>query len=253
MKDLDYLINELIMEDKRLSNVVIPDSLEEKKYLYRSLRNIREAKPISLDYLKVQDKYLKEEINKRGIIDHESILMDKDIISIWQGDITTLKVDAIVNACNPYLLGCFIPNHNCIDNVIHSFSGMQLREECNNIMKGGTLKNGEVVLTHGYNLPSKYIIHTVGPQVGRNLEEKDREELKSCYKNSLELAKEKGIKSIAFPCISTGVYGFPKNEACLIAVSSVEEYLEDNSKYFDHIIFNVFTDEDLEIYKRNLV
>lgn len=252
MENIDYLIEELIKEDSKLSNIKIPESKDEKKILYRSLRNIREPKPISDEYLKVQDEYLKEEINNKGIVDYKDIEFDLDIISIWQGDITTLKIEAIVNACNGYLLGCFVPGHNCIDNAIHSFAGMQLREECNNIMQGGILPNGEVVLTNAYNLPSNYVIQTVGPRVSGRVTDKDRDDLRNCYYNSLELCKENGIKSIAFPCISTGLYGFPGEKASKIAIDTVKEYINDNKGVFEHIIFNVFKDEDLEIYKRNI-
>ena len=252
MNKLDYLIEELIKEDPNLSNIEIPTNIDEKKDLYRALRNIRNPKPISEEYLKIQDDYLKEEINNKGIIDEKDIIFDKDIISIWQGDITTLKCDVIVNACNEYLLGCFNPTHRCIDNTIHSFAGMQLREECNNIMKGKTLPNGDVVLTNAYNLPSKCIIQTVGPQVDEMPSEKDKDDLRKCYYNSLELCKDKGLKTIAFPCIATGLYGFPKEEASKIAISTVKEYLKVNPNAFNHIIFNVFKDEDLEIYKKNI-
>ena len=252
MEELDYLISELIKEDNKLSNIKIPTSLEEKKELYRALRNIRTPKPISEEYLKIQDEYLHNEIKEKGITDEKDIPFNKDIISIWQGDITTLKCDAIVNACNEYLLGCFVPGHKCIDNAIHSFAGIQLREECNDIMKGKTLPNGEVVLTKGYNLPSKYVIQTVGPQVSGTPTEQDKNDLKNCYFNSLELCKEKRLKTIAFPCISTGLYGFPQDEASKIAINIIEEYLKDNKDVFEHIIFNVFKDEDLEIYNNNL-
>ena len=240
MNKLDYLIEELIKEDPNLSNIEIPTNIDEKKDLYRALRNLRNPKPISEEYLKIQDEYLKEEINNKGIIDEKDIAFDKDIISIWQGDITTLKCDVIVNACNEYLLGCFNPTHRCIDNTIHSFAGMQLREECNNIMKGKPLPNGDVVLTNAQNLPSKYIIQTVGPQVNGIPSDKDKEDLKNCYYNSLKLCKEKGLKTIAFPCIATGLYGFPKEEASKVAISTVKECLKDNPNTFNHIIFNVF-------------
>ena len=252
MNKLDYLIEELINEDSNLSNIEIPTNIDDKKDLYRALRNIRNPKPISEEYLKIQDEYLKEEIKNKGIIDEKDIPFDEGVISIWQGDITTLKCDVIVNACNEYLLGCFNPTHRCIDNTIHSFAGMQLREECNNNMKGKTLPNGEVVLTSAYNLPSKYIIQTVGPQVNGVPSKKDKEDLKKCYYNSLELCKEKGFKTIAFPCIATGLYGFPKEEASKIAISTIKEYLKDNPNLFSHIIFNVFKDEDLKIYNNNL-
>lgn len=252
MNRLDSLINELIKEDERLKNIEIPSSLEKKKDLYRAIRNIREPKPISKEYLKIQDEYLQEEIKNKGIIDEKNIPKDRDIISIWQGDITTLKVDVIVNACNEYLLGCFNSTHRCIDNTIHSFAGIELREECNSIMKGKTLPNGEVIITNAYNLPSRYIIQTVGPQVNGTLTEQDKKDLSNCYYNSLELAKEKKLKTIAFPCIATGLYGFPKNEASKIAIKTVKEYLNTNKNVFEHIIFNVFKDEDLIIYKKNL-
>lgn len=249
MKDLDYLIKVLLDEEEKFKSTKVPDSLEQKKRIYRTLRNIRMPRPISEEYLKVQDEYLKEEIKSKGIIDEKDIPFDKDIISVWKGDITTLKCDVIVNACNKYLLGCFTPGHNCIDNAIHSFAGMQLRNECNDIMKGKTLENGKVVLTGAYNLPSKKIIQTVGPQIMKNVTDKDREELKDCYINSLELAKENNLKTIAFPCISTGVYGFPKKEAALIAYNAVNDYLKENPGFFTHILFNVFTAEDESIYK----
>lgn len=253
MNNIDYLIKELIKENTQLENIEIPDSLEEKKELYRAIRNIRKPKPISNEYLKIQDKYLQNEIENKGITDEKEIPFDKNIISIWKGDITTLKCDVIVNACNKYLLGCFNPTHRCIDNTIHSFAGIELREECNNIMKGKTLPNGNVVLTNAYNLPSKYIIQTVGPQVNGILTNQDREDLKNCYYNSLKLAKEKNLKSIAFPCISTGIYGFPNEEASKIAIKVIMDYIKENKAVFHHIIFNVFKDEDLKVYKKNLL
>ena len=253
MIDLDYLINELLKENPEYSNVKIPLEISEKKDLYRALRNIRNPKPISEEYLKMQDEYLQNEIKLKGIIDEKNIPFDNGIISIWQGDITTLKCDVIVNACNEYLLGCFNPSHRCIDNTIHSFAGMQLREECNNIMKGKTLPNGEVILTNAYNLPSKYIIQTVGPQIRFKPTEKDNEELKNCYYNSLEIAKNNHLKSIAFPCIATGLYGFPQDEASKIAIKTIKNYILENPNIFEHIIFNVFKDEDLKYYKNNLI
>lgn len=251
MERLDYLISELLKEDERFKNEKIPEEVEKKKRFYRAIRNIRKPLPISEEYLKVQDEYLKDEIKNKGIIDEKDIRFDEDVISIWKGDITTINCDAIVNACNGYLLGCFIPNHNCIDNVIHSYAGMQLRRECNDIMKGNILENGNVVLTKGYNLPCKFIIQTVGPQINKIVSDKDREELKNCYLNSLKLAKENNIKSIAFPCISTGVFSFPKEEAANIAIKTVKDFIK-NNKCFEHIIFNVFTNKDEEIYRNTI-
>lgn len=249
---LDYLINVLMQENSNYSHIKVPKDIESKKKFYRSLRNVRNPEPIADEYLIIQDEYLKEEIKNKGIIDEKNIPKDYDVISIWQGDITTLKCDVIVNACNEYLLGCFIPGHNCIDNAIHSFAGMQLREECNKIMQGNTLPNGEVILTNGYNLPCKYIIQTVGPQVYKTLTEEDKEDLRKCYYNSLELCKENNLKTIAFPCISTGLYGFPPEEASKIAINTIKDYLKNNPNIFEHIIFNVFKNTDLEIYKRNI-
>lgn len=252
MEKLDYLIHELIKENDALRNLQIPYKLDDKKDFYRALRNIRDPKPISKEYLKIQDEYLKKEIESKGIVDEEDIPYDLDVISIFQGDITTLKVDVIVNACNSYLLGCFNPTHRCIDNTIHSFAGMQLREECNNIMKGKRLSNGEVILTNAYNLPCKYIIQTVGPEITGDVTDKDKKELRNCYYNSLELARKKGLKTIAFPCISTGLYSFPSRDASIIAINTVKEYLKEHNGVFKHIIFNVFKDKDLKCYKDNL-
>lgn len=251
MDKIDYLIDELI-KDMHLSNIKIPDNINEKKDLYRALRNIREPSEISEEYLRIQDEYLQEEIKSKGIVNEEDIPYDLDIISVWLGDIITLKCDCIVNACNSYLLGCFNPNHRCIDNTIHSYAGIELREECNNIMKGKILPNGEVVMTSAYNLPSKYIIQTVGPEVGEMVTNKDREDLRKCYYNSLELAKEKNLKTIVFPCISTGLFGFPKEEACIIAIKTVKDFLNNHKNVFNHIIFNVFDDYNYNLYKKNL-
>ena len=252
MNHLDYLIEELIKENPRLKEIQIPDDLEDKQNLYRALRNIREPKPISKEYLKLQDEYLQELLKEKGIVEEKDIQKEDGIISIWQGDITRLQVDVIVNACNEYLLGCFNPSHRCIDNTIHSFAGMELREECNNIMKGNTLPNGETILTNAYNLPSKYIIQTVGPQVIKEVTLENKLDLKKCYQNSLNLCKEKNLKTIAFPCISTGLYGFPKKEAATIAITTIKDFLKENPNTLNHIILNVFTDEDLKIYKEIL-
>lgn len=249
---LDFLLNYHIKEDPTLKSLKIPESLEEKKDLYRAIRNFREPHPVSSTYIKLQNLYLQEELRKKGIVHEKDIPFTDGIISIWQGDITTLKIDVIVNACNAYLLGCFNPQHRCIDNTIHSFAGVELREECHQIMQGRTLPNGQVVLTNAYNLPCKKIIHTVGPQVGASITEQDKIDLRDCYYNSLELCKKENLRTIAFPCIATGLYGFPQNEASLIALSTIKDYVKENPNIFDHIIFNVFKDEDLVIYRKNL-
>ena len=252
MKILDFLITYLVEE--RNEKIKIENlSEEEKKRLFRSLCNIREPKEISQEFLKMQDMYLQEQIQEKGIVEDIEASRITDNIYLWKGDITTLKIDAIVNAANSQGLGCFIPCHKCIDNSIHSYSGIQLRLECYEKMKEiKQLETGEVFMTKGYNLPAKYIIHTVGPIIYEEVTNREREELKKCYINALQLAKENNIKEIAFPCISTGEFRFPKEEACQIAIKAVKEYLEENPNWFEKVVFNVFTDEDDKIYQQNV-
>ena len=257
MNKLDFLIEYLINENNELDIKEIPQDLENKKRLYRSLCNIREPKQISEEYIKIENESLKEENKRKEIIDSKDIKSFINYkgtqICIWKGDITSLKIDAIVNAANSQGLGCFIPCHKCIDNAIHSASGVKLRLECNQIMqKIRTLQTGKAFITKGYNLPSKYVIHTVGPIIYENVEEKEMQELKECYINSLKLAKENSIKTIAFPCISTGEFKFPKELASKIAIKTIKDYLSTNEKYSEKIIFNVFSEEDYQIYLKNL-
>ena len=257
MEKLDFLIDYLIKENKNIDIKEIPQNICEKRRLYRSLCNIREPMPISKKYIKIENEFLKEECKRKGIVDLKSITVFNNYkgtqICLWKGDITTLKVDAIVNAANSQGLGCFIPCHKCIDNAIHSASGAKLRLECNKIMQEiGKLQTGKAFITNGYNLPSKYVIHTVGPIIYENVTEKEILELKNCYINSLELAKEKEIKTIAFPCISTGEFRFPKDIASKTAIEAIKEYLETNERCFEKIIFNVFSEEDYKIYLSNL-
>ena len=257
MEKLDFLIDYLIKENKSIDIKEILQNASNKKRLYRSLCNIREPLPISKEYIKIENEFLKEENEEKCIIDSNDITQftkyKETQICLWQGDITTLKIDAIVNAANSQGLGCFIPCHKCIDNAIHSASGVELRLECNKIMqKIGMLQTGKAFMTNGYNLPSKYVIHTVGPIIYENVTEKEILELKKCYINSLELAKENNIKTIAFPCISTGEFRFPKELASKITIETIKEYLDTNEEYFEKIIFNVFSDEDYKIYLKNL-
>ena len=247
MKDklVDELVKYFSLENERVYK--IPESYEGKRLFLRRLINIREAMPLDEEILEKEDNLLKLELKEKKLVKASDF---KDKVSLYKGDIATIKCDAIVNACNEYLLGCFIPNHSCIDNQIHTFAGIRLRLKCNDIMKGDTLESGKVILTSGYNLPCKYIIHTVGPKVQGVLTKENEDELKACYVNSLELAKENNIRSIVFPCISTGVYRYPKDKAASLAYKTVKDYLKDNDKYFDKIIFNVFKDEDEMIYER---
>lgn len=240
---LDFMLTYLIEEKNE--NIPIPTDFNSKKNLLRALMNIRPPNPISGEFLEIQDQFLKNQ-NKVAKTNF------KKGINLWQGDITTLKVDAIVNAANSALLGCFIPLHNCIDNIIHSKAGIQLRLKCNNIMKKQISKEevGKAKITDAYNLPSKYIIHTVGPAIaqGKSVRDKDMKLLESCYNSCLEIADSYNLKSIAFCCISTGVFNFPQQLASKIAIETVLN----SDTNINSIIFDVFSDRDYEIYSKNL-
>ena len=208
MEKLDYLIEYLLKESGQEN---FDFSNRDKKSLYRSLVNVRQADLISEEFLKVEDEYLQEELKKKNITNVNDIKAENRI-ALWQGDITKLNIDAIVNAGNSQGLGCFLPNHNCIDNQINTFAGVRLRLACNEIMKDlkYNLETGKAIITKGYNLPSKYIIQTVGPIIENEVTEQKKQELTDCYINSLKLAIQNEIKTIAFPCISTGVFRFQK-------------------------------------------
>ena len=224
---LDFLINHLISEDNRYSNIVIPKDSEEKFNLFRSLVNVREPKQISNEFIKLQDDYLQERLTEINITDAYDLQAISNKLYLWQGDRTTLKCGAIVNAANSAMLGCFVPCHKCIDNAIHTFSGVQLRLECNRIMKlqGHKEQTGAAKITKSYNLPCDYILHTVGPIVYGHLTDEHRKLLASCYRSCLELAESNGVKSIAFCCISTGEFHFPNDIAAQIAVETAKDYL----------------------------
>ncbi len=249
-----YLIRELQKEDRCFDRYV-PEQMSplEQKQLLRALMNVRMPSPISNEYLRVQDEYLSVEIAGKSIVSINDLEPVEDDLYLWQGDITTLSCDAIVNAANSQMLGCFQPLHNCIDNCIHSAAGLQLRNKCYEIMseQGHEEPTGQAKITPGYNLPCKYVLHTVGPIVSGRLNERHCELLKSCYLSCLKLAEENGCKSIALCCISTGVFGFPQRKAAEIAVSTVKEYKKTTSSDIK-VIFNVFKDDDLEIYQHLL-
>ena len=248
---MDYLIGYLI--DERNEDIAVPQDYDSKRALLRSLMNIRPPLKISDEFLKVQDEFLTAETLNKHLTGIEDIEDVDGRIMLWQGDITTLKVDAIVNAANSKLLGCFIPQHNCIDNVIHSAAGLQLRDECNRIMErqGFDESVGKAKITGAYNLPSKHVIHTVGPAIPQGLKpsKKDEDDLASCYKSCLDIAEEYKLESIAFCGISTGVFNFPQDRACEIAVKTVRDYLKDNETTLKHVIFDVFSDESYLLYK----
>ncbi|MBQ3284809.1 MAG: protein-ADP-ribose hydrolase [Ruminococcus sp.] len=246
-----FLIEYLLSE--RGERINIPADEYNQKRLLRSLFNIRMPRETSEDFLRIQDEYLQEENRRKGITDIADLQPVQDDIYLWQGDITTLKCGAIVNAANSQMLGCFQPCHGCIDNAIHTFSGIQLRRDCNEIMlrQGFNEPTGQAKITPAYNLPCQYVIHTVGPIVSGRLTEKDCELLKSCYLSCLKLAEENGVESIAFCCISTGVFGFPQREAARIAVDTVKVYKTQTGSSIK-VIFNVFKNEDLFIYRELL-
>ena len=236
------------MPDVKIAD--LPKDLLSQRQLLRALMNIRPPMPLDENFLKLQDEILSDEVIERGIVKISDIPDVEENIKIWQGNITRLEVDAIVNAANSELLGCFIPGHNCIDNAIHSAAGLQLRDACKKIMDAQNHEEpaGDAKITPAYNLPSKFVIHTVGPIIFHDSPTTVEEEklLASCYKSCLEIAKKYRLKSIAFCCISTGVFHFPNQCAAEIAVATVKNFLRENNLV---VVFNVFKDFDLEIYK----
>ncbi len=253
-----HYLNEALLEEMpqyRREAGRLPQDAESQRYFLRWLMTVREPRALSPRFLQEQDKLLQAEREEKGIVhvaDLPAVPGDERIV-LWQGDITRLDADAIVNAANAQLLGCFRPGHNCIDNVIHSAAGLQLREECASIMRaqGHEEPTGQAKITKGYNLPAKHVLHTVGPIIEGPLTEKDRELLASCYRSCLKLAEENRLKSVAFCCISTGVFRFPKEEAARIAVSTVRGYLEKGT--IEKVIFCVHGEENLRIYQNLLL
>lgn len=245
----EYLITALLREDPRYRHMGVPTDVGEQTYLLRSLMNVRMPKAIDAGFLDVQDAYLQEEINAKGVTDIADLIPIQDNIYLWQGDITTLRCDAIVNAANSGMTGCYYPNHRCIDNCIHTFAGIQLRLDCAQIMElqGYPEPTGKVKITKAYNLPCKYVLHTVGPIIQGRVGKEDEELLASCYRSCLELAEQHGLESVAFCCISTGEFHFPNGRAAEIAVETVRNYPGKIK-----VIFNVFKDLDKQIYQRLL-
>lgn len=246
---LDYLLEYLCNE--RSEKIQMPNSFTQKRDLLRCLVNVRPPRPISDEFIAVQDEFLQEESRQRGIVRLTDIppCASDSRISLWQGDITRLEVDAIVNAANSKLMGCFITNHSCIDNAIHTFAGVQLRQACYDIMQkqGHDEDTRTAKITPAFNLPCRYVVHTVGPIVENELNERHIQQLEQCYVSCLELASKHGLHSIAFCCISTGVYRFPKAAAAQIAVNKVKKYINKNRK-IERVVFNVFTNEDYKLY-----
>jgi O-acetyl-ADP-ribose deacetylase (regulator of RNase III) len=248
---LRYLLDALLSEDPRFINTEIPNTPDQQWRLLRSLMNVRPAKSVADVFIKIQNEYLSERIANQGIVDAQTLpsTANDPRIVVWKGDITTLRIDAIVNAANSRMEGCWQPCHACIDNCIHTFSGMQLRMRCHEMMmeQGHEEPTGQAKITPGYNLPAKHVLHTVGPIIEHSLTKRDCDLLASCYVSCLELAEENGCHSIAFCCISTGVFRFPREEAAEIAVQTVKDPLEKGSS-IDRVVFNVFTSDDERIY-----
>jgi O-acetyl-ADP-ribose deacetylase (regulator of RNase III) len=246
---LDYLRNEYAEE------IPIPEGFAQKRILFRGLVNVRPPHPVSEEFIRVQDEFLQEEVRQRGIVPLADIpsCRPESPIALWQGDITRLAADGIVNAANSKLLGCFIPGHGCIDNAIHTFAGVQLRQACYELMQaqGHDEPTGSAKITGAYNLPSRYVLHTVGPIVRGTLTHKHRAELARCYYSCLALAAEHKLKSIAFCCISTGEFAFPKQEAAETAVRALTGFLNAGSP-IQRVVFNVFKDDDYLIYQNLL-
>lgn len=258
MKDLEYVLRTLLDERPEYADWQIPDSLPGRQRMMRALLNVRPPHPVSEDLIKAQDRELQRQLADKGIVALSEIMPCRvdERLRLWQGDITRLQVDAIVNAANSTLLGCFVPMHRCIDNAIHSAAGVQLRLACDRLMQaqGHSEPTGRAKITDGYNLPARYVLHTVGPIV-RDTEPTPRQErqLADCYRSCLALADAHDLQSIAFCCISTGEFGFPQRRAAEIAVSTVRAYLDATvATGINSVIFNVFKDDDLSIY-RNLL
>lgn len=248
-----FLIQSLLNERPSCQKQIIPADSERQKILLRGLMNVRRPVRIGADFLQVQDAYLQDETAAKGITDIADLTPIQPGLYLWQGDITTLKCDAIVNAANSGMTGCYIPNHRCIDNAIHTFAGVELRLTCEQLMEqqGYPEPTGQAKITPAFNLPCRYVLHTVGPIISGIVTKEDKELLASCYRSCLELAAENGLESVAFCCISTGEFHFPNDLAAEIAVRTVKEFLKKQTSV-KKVIFNVFKDLDKAIYEKLL-
>jgi O-acetyl-ADP-ribose deacetylase (regulator of RNase III) len=257
---LEYLVNAFKADSAEYKDLPTPPGTEGRRRVLRSLMNIRMPRRMADEVLAVQDAYLKERADEKGIVALPDIPEIKNGLSVWQGDITRLAADAIVNAANSQMLGCFVPMHTCIDNCIHTYAGIQLRAECARKMNQLKSKYGNdyeqptavPMLTDAYNLPAKKVIHIVGPIVQDRLTSEQERQLADCYRNTLDMCAENQLKSVAFCCVSTGVFHFPNRRAAEIAVSEVTRWMNDHPGVMDRVIFNVFKDEDRDIYEELL-
>lgn len=260
---LDILLEGFKADSGEYRSLPTPAGRDEKRQLLRALMNIRMPRPLPPELLLVQDEYLRARAEEKGIVTPAMIpTLDSarpfaDKLSLWQGDITRLAADAIVNAANSAMLGCFQPCHNCIDNCIHSFAGVELRAACARQMDERRRRLGRYaeqptavpMLTDGYNLPAKRIVHIVGPIVDGALTAAHEAELAACYRNTLDLCAENGLRTLAFCGISTGVFRFPKRRAAEIAVQTVTDWLTARPDAMERVIFAVLSDRSREIYE----
>ena len=248
-----FLIQALLKEQPQYRNTGILTDTDSQRQLLRGLMNIRAPQRIGADFLKIQDEYLHAELNEKGITGIDELTPVQPGLYLWQGDITTFRCDAIVNAANSGLTGCYIPNHRCIDNAIHTYAGVELRRACAEIMarQGHPEPTGQAKITPAFNLPCRYVLHTVGPIIEGRVTKRDETLLCSCYRSCLELAAENGLESVAFCCISTGEFHFPNERAAELAVRTVKEFLTQKSSV-RRVVFNVFKDTDRNIYARLL-
>jgi O-acetyl-ADP-ribose deacetylase (regulator of RNase III) len=246
------LIRGLLAEEPRYGGIAIPEDGEGQRKLLRSLMNVRQAAPVAPELLKIQDEYLQEENQRRGVVTLGELMPVEEGIYLWRGDITCLACGAIVNAANSGMTGCYAPCHSCIDNCIHTYAGVQLRLDCAQLMarQGHPEETGRAKLTPAYNLPCRYVLHTVGPIIRGRVTRWDEELLASCYRSCLELAEEQGLRSVAFCCISTGEFHFPNRRAAEIAVETVKRFQQEHGGPV--VIFNVFKELDEEIYRELL-
>ena len=248
-----FLIRSLLKEKPEYRDIDIPAEAESQRQLLRGLMNIRAPQSVGADFLQTQDAYLQGETAAKGITDVADLTPIQPGLYLWQGDITTLKCDAIVNAANSGMTGCYIPNHRCIDNAIHTFAGVELRLACAELMatQGHPEPTGQAKITLAFNLPCRYVLHTVGPIISGRVTAEDKELLASCYRSCLELAAENGLESVAFCCISTGEFHFPNEQAAQIAVETVKQFMNRKTSV-KKVIFNVFKDLDKAIYEKLL-
>ena len=248
-----FLIQSLLQERPEYRDMGIPADTNSQRQLLRGLMNIRAPQRIGADFLKTQDEYLQDETAAKGVTDITDLTPVQPGLYLWQGDITTLRCDAIVNAANSGMTGCYIPNHRCIDNAIHTFAGVELRLACAELMEqqGYPEPTGQAKITPAFNLPCRYVLHTVGPIISGRVTKADKELLASCYRSCLELAAENGLESVAFCCISTGEFHFPNEQAAQIAVETVKQFMNRKTSV-KKVIFNVFKDLDKTIYEKQL-